>query len=618
MNLTELHFIRPYWLLSLIPYLVILSMLLKNKLQQGNWTQVCDAELLPYLLQQKAVKHSRLPLTAGAIAGLLSIVALAGPTWQRLPSPVFKNDSAVVIALDISRTMDAQDIKPSRLIRARYKIADILKRRKDGQTALLVYAGDAFTVTPLTDDNDTIDSQLSALDTSLLAFAPGRNTALVLKRAMELLRRAGALSGDIILVTDGADLDNALPTVKALENYRLSVLAVGSEDGAPIALPEGGFVKDKQGNIVIPKMAVDELASLAKAGNGVFQTISADDRDIENLLANIEKPNEQGRENNNMLLDQWDDKGPWLLLLALPLAALSFRKGLLCIGLLLLLPLPKNSYAFEWQDLWLNKNQQAQEAYKNNQFEQAAEKFESPDWKAAAQYKAGQYQQAADTLSNSKTADAAYNQGNALAQQGQLEEAIKAYEKALQLDPNNSDAKYNKELVEKELEKQKQQQQQENKDQKKDDQQDKKDQSKEDSDKKDDKDGKKSESSDEQKKSDQKSESSEQQQQEKDSEKQPEKPEQQESAKQQEQPKKAEENKPETEPAKSDEQKQEEQQKAQQSAAQQQEKPKDETEQANQQWLNRIPDDPAGLLRRKFEYQYKYEYQRKRNRQGDN
>jgi Ca-activated chloride channel family protein len=614
MNLTDLHFIRPYWLLSLIPYLVILLALLKNKLQQGNWTQVCDAELLPYLLQQKVVKQSRLPLTAGAIAGLLSIFALAGPTWQRLPSPVFKNDSAVVIALDISRTMDAQDIKPSRLIRARYKIADILKRRKDGQTALLVYAGDAFTVTPLTDDNNTIDSQLSALDTSLLAFAPGRNTALVLKRATELLRRAGALSGDIILVTDGADLDNALPAAKALENYRLSVLAVGSEDGAPITLPEGGFVKDKQGNIVIPKMAVDELASLAKAGNGVFQTISADDRDIENLLANIEKPNEQGRENNNMLLDQWDDKGPWLLLLALPLAALSFRKGLLCIGLLLLLPLPKNSYAFEWQDLWQNKNQQAQEAFKNNQFEQAAEKFESPEWKAAAQYKAGQYQQAADTLSNSNTADAAYNQGNAFAQQGQLEQAIKSYEKALQLNPNNSDAKYNKELVEKELEKQKQQQ--DNKDQKQDDQQDKKDQSKEDSDKKDDKDGKKSESSDEQKKSDQKSESSEQQ--EKDSEKQPEKPEQQESAKQQEQPKKAEENKPETEPTKSAEQKQEEQQKAQQSPAQQQEKPKDETEQANQQWLNRIPDDPAGLLRRKFEYQYKYEYQRKRNRQGDN
>ena len=121
---------------------------------------MCDAELLPYLLQEKAVNQSRWPLTTGAIAALLVIIALAGPTWQRVPSPVFRNESALVIALDLSRSMDAEDIKPSRLIRARYKIADILKQRKDGQTALLVYAGDAFTVTPLTDDTETIDESV--------------------------------------------------------------------------------------------------------------------------------------------------------------------------------------------------------------------------------------------------------------------------------------------------------------------------------------------------------------------------------------------------------------------------------------------------------------------------
>ena len=82
-------------------------------------------------------------------------------------------------------------------------------------------------------------------------------------------------------------------------------------------------------------------------------------------------------------MDQWDDKGPWLLAFALPLAALSFRKGLLCWALLLLLPLPKNSYAFTWQDLWQTKNQQAQQAYQNKQFEEAANLFDNPDWKAA-------------------------------------------------------------------------------------------------------------------------------------------------------------------------------------------------------------------------------------------
>ena len=394
MNLAEFHFIRPYWLLAIIPYVVIVALMLRNKLSQGNWSAVCDAELLPYLLQEKAVNQSRWPLTTGAVAALLVIIALAGPTWQRLPSPVFRNESALVIALDLSRSMDAEDIKPSRLIRARYKIADILKQRKDGQTALLVYAGDAFTVTPLTDDTETIDSQLSALTTDIMP-SEGSNTEFVLEKAVELFKQAGLQKGQILLVTDGVNLDKTLPAVKALDGYTLSILGVGTADGAPIALPEGGFLKDEQGTIVIPKLNAGDLAKLAQAGKGVYQTITANDADIQTLLSAVDKPvQQQGKENKNLLLDQWEDKGPWVLLLVLPLAALSFRKGLLCFALLLLLPLPKNSYAFEWQDLWQSKDQQAQQAYKNNQFEQAAKLFENPDWKAAAHYKAGEYDKA--------------------------------------------------------------------------------------------------------------------------------------------------------------------------------------------------------------------------------
>ena len=501
MNLAEFHFIRPYWLLAIIPYVVIVVLMLRNKLSQGNWSAVCDAELLPYLLQEKAVNQSRWPLTTGAFAALLVIIALAGPTWQRLPSPVFRNESALVIALDLSRSMDAEDIKPSRLIRARYKIADILKQRKDGQTALLVYAGDAFTVTPLTDDTETIDSQLSALTTDIMP-SEGNNTEFVLEKAVELFKQAGLQKGQILLVTDGVNLDKTLAAVKALDGYTLSILGVGTADGAPIALPEGGFLKDEQGTIVIPKLNASDLAKLAQAGKGVYQTITANDADIQTLLSTIDQPvQQQGKENKNLLLDQWEDKGPWVLLLVLPLAALSFRKGLLCFALLLLLPLPKNSYAFEWQDLWQSKDQQAQQAYKNNQFEQAAKLFENPDWKAAAHYKAGEYDKALENLKNNQSALSAYNQGNALAQSGQLEQAIKAYEKALTINPDDNDAKYNKELVEKELEKQKQEQQQNKK------QDDKQQQSKQDSQQG--KEGDKSEKSEEQKKSEQKPEQSE-------------------------------------------------------------------------------------------------------------
>lgn len=330
MNLSEFHFIRPYWLLAIVPYLVLLTLMVKNKLSQGSWNAVCDTGLLPYILQQKTVSRSRWPLTAGAIAGLLVIFALAGPAWERLPAPVFRNESALVIALDLSRSMDAEDIKPDRLTRARYKIADILNRRKDGQTALLVYAGDAFTVTPLTEDTDTISSQLSALTTSIMP-AQGSDTASAIEMAVDLFKQAGLQKGQILLITDGVNIENTLDTVQSLGAYKLSILAIGTEEGAPIKTPRGGFLKDRQGSIVVPKLDPGELKELARSGGGTFQMISADDQDIESLLTAIERMSEHQatEEENELLLDRWEDRGPWLLLAALPFAALSFRRGLL-------------------------------------------------------------------------------------------------------------------------------------------------------------------------------------------------------------------------------------------------------------------------------------------------
>ncbi len=593
MSFSEFHFIRPTWLLAILPYLVIVVLMLRNKLSRGNWSAVCDAELLPYLLQEKAVQNSRWLLTTGAIAAFLVIVALAGPSWQRVPSPVFRNDSALVVALNLSHSMDAEDIKPSRLIRARYKIADILKRRKDGQTALLVYSGAAFTVTPLTDDTETINSQLTALTTDIMP-SEGNDTELVLKKAVDLFKQAGLQKGQILLITDSVDADKTKPAVTALENYSLSILGVGTAEGAPIALAQGGFLKDEHGSIVIPKLNASDLAKLAQQGHGIYQSISADDSDILALLSALEQPvQQQGKENKNLLLDQWEDQGPWLLLLVLPLAALSFRKGLLTIALLLLLSLPKNSYAMEWKDLWQNKDQQAEQAYKNNQFEQAASLFENSNWKAAANYKAGAYDKALENLApkpDEKNANVLYNQGNALAKSGQLEQALKAYEKALALNPADSDAKYNKELVEKALEKQKQDKNKQDQ-QKKDDKQDSSDKSDKDDQQK--KDDESSDKSEQQKASEQKPEQSEEkksQQQQADEQgkpdnKEPEKQPEADKTEQSAEPKKAED-------------------KQQPKPASEAVEPSDEQKQANEQWLKRIPDDPAGLLKRKFKYQY--------------
>jgi Ca-activated chloride channel family protein len=492
--------------------------------------------------------------------------------------------------------MDAADIKPSRLTIARYKIADILKQRKDGQTALLVYSGDAFTVTPLTDDTNTIDSQLAALTTDIMP-TQGNNTAVVLEKAVALFKQSGLQTGQILLITDAVDLKATLPTVKKLANFQLSVLGVGTEDGAPIALPEGGFLKDDQGSIVVTKLNTANLTSLAQAGSGLYQTLTSDDEDIKTLLNAFDKPiQQQGKADNDITLEQWNDQGAWLLLLVLPIAALFFRKGLLCVALLVLLPLPKNSYAFEWQDLWQRQDQQALEAFQQGDYGKAIEKFDNPDWQAAAHYKAGDYEKALKTYQSQteKTADNIYNQGNTLAQAGQLKEAIAAYQQALKLNPSHEDAKYNKELVEKELEKQQPKQNQ--------DKQQKSDQNKEQqqSDKQQSSENKDSQSQKQQES--QKNQQTEQQEQQSDEKQKPQKQEKgQEQLEQQEdaKPKEQQKSEQQAEQKKNETKKQAEQQvKPADSSA------KNEKQQANEQWLNRIPDDPAGLLRRKFKYQY--------------
>lgn len=579
MSLADFHFIRPYWLLVLIPTIVAILLLLKNKLDQGNWSNVCDAALLPYVLQEKPVHQSRWGLSAGAFSCLLVIIALAGPTWERLPSPVFRNDAALVIALDLSRSMDASDIKPSRLSRARFKIADILKQRKDGQTALLVYAGDAFTVTPLTEDTGTIASQLSALTTEIMP-SQGSNTTLALEKAVELLKQTGLQKGAILLVTDGINFDNTIDTVESLAGYRLSILGVGTPEGAPIKDFQGGFVKDRQGNIVVPKLNSSTLSKLAKKGNGLYQTISSDDSDIKQLISQLDNPNKkEGSTENKLLIDQWDEKGPWLLLLVLPLAALSFRKGLLTLTFICFLPFPETSYALEWKDLWTTQNQQAQQAFKQKNYQQAAEQFDNSQWKAAAQYNTKQFEQAIETLEKDQSAAGLYNKANAFAKSGQLQKAIETYDKSLQINPDDEDTKYNKEQVEKELEKQKKNQQQnDNKQQSEQDDSQEKDGEQ-------DEQGENSEQSGEQDESEQDSNNERSEQQPKDNSTAEESDEPE--SDQQQQKQETEEN----------DSKDESQQTAETSEY-------DESEQANEQWLNRIPDDPAGLLKRKFKYQY--------------
>ena len=461
--MSTFHFIRPLWFLALPPLLGLLGLLWllwHRRLRSRSWQQVCDPALLPHLLLGRSQRRANWPLLLMLVAVLTVVTALAGPTWRQLPQPLFRQQSALVICLDLSRSMLAADLKPSRLVRARLKIQDILHQRLEGQTALVAFAGDAFAITPLTEDQRTIESLLGSLEPSLMPVqgsAPDR----ALKLGAELLLQAGLKHGTLLLVTDEDRPGLAEEAADRLrqQGLKLQVLGIGSPEGAPIPLPEGGFYKDRDGNLVLPGLKEPGLRQLAKIGGGAYRRISIDDSDFHALLADLDSQRlDRAEATQNRLGDRWEEAGVWLLWLLVFPAAGAFRRGWLAVFVLLLLSPPPAS-AMSWQDLWQRPDRQAEAAFEAGQYEAAATHFEDPRWKASALYRAGRFADALQALPEPKTGDDWYNRGNALAQAGQLSEALKAYDQALKLNSENEDAQANRKLVADALE---QQQQQEN------------------------------------------------------------------------------------------------------------------------------------------------------------
>ncbi|MEM8817790.1 MAG: VWA domain-containing protein, partial [Pseudomonadota bacterium] len=397
-----------------------------------------------------------------ALTGVLAALALAGPAWERIEQPVFRSDQALVVALDLSRSMDAGDLTPSRMQRARLKILDLLERRDGGQTALVVYSSNAFTVTPLTSDADTIASLVNSLSTDIMP-SRGSYPVAAIDKGGQLLEQAKAPVGEVLLVTDGGTSPAAERYARALRDagYTLSVLGVGTREGAPIPRSTGGFVTDQRGRIAVPVLEEDGLRKLARAGGGRYATLSADDRDLDYLLSG--ETLSRSKSDDAQATDQWREEGPWLVLLLLPLAALAFRKGWVLLLLIVLLPAAQQAEASVWDDLWLTSDQQAKRALENGEAEAASELFENPEWAAVAGYRAGAYGKSAAGFGSYDDPRNLYNLGNALARMGEIESAIDAYDEVLEIEPGNEDARYNRDLLEEFLrEQQEQQQEQQN------------------------------------------------------------------------------------------------------------------------------------------------------------
>lgn len=592
--LTQFHFLRPEWLWALIPSVVFFALLWRLQQHNSNWMKTISAELLPHLLDEGSQQKRHHLVIMILLAWLIAIIALAGPTWSKLPQPVHQREDALVIIMDLSLSLYATDLKPSRLIYAQRKLADILHARKEGQTALIVYSGDAHVVSPLTDDTATITAMVPALAPNIMP-SYGSNATAAAETALKLMKDAGVAQARILLITDEL-LEKDLKPVARLfagNNTDLAILGIGTKDGAPIPTREGGFLKDNNGGIVVAQLNTDTLQSLANKTGGRYIRSSISDQDIKLLL-----PETVFEENTRQIereFDIWQEQGHWLVLLLLPIMLLSFRRGWLLSLLFAFSIIPDRAEAFEWQDLWQNKNQRGKKAFNQGDHQQAAELFKSDDWRASAQYRAGDYQAAAQSYSLNDNAQSNYNRGNALAKAGQIDPAIKAYERALELDPQMSDAIDNKALLEqlKQQQENQDQDQQQNEDSEQ-SSQDEQNQSQQNSDQSNEKPEDPS-SQEQQSDQDQQSQSDEQQNSEQDSEQQAQQSEDEKRQQQEDQNK---------DPSDAESE--------QQSLAQQSEQEPLDTEQqqALEQWLRRVPDDPGGLLRRKFDYQYRQNMQK--------
>ena len=443
----DFHFIRPEWLLAIPVAIVIAVLLARRQLGAGHWRDVIDPALMPHVLSRKRSGGVDWRWWLTGLVGIIAAVALAGPAWQRIEQPVFRADQALVIALDLSRSMDAEDVQPSRLQRAKLKILGILDRREGGQTALLVYTANAYTVTPLTDDTDTIGALVGSLTTDIMP-SRGSYPEVGIRKAQSLLEQAGVGFGEVLLITDGGGSPAAEKAARDLRDagYLLSVMGVGTREGAPIPRMSGGFVTDTRGQIAVARLEERGLRDLAGVGGGRFALLTADDSDLDYLLSGeVYAATEVGDE--SMASDQWREEGPWLVLLLLPLAALAFRRGWALGLLIFIMPLPQAAHASLWDDLWLNKDQQAQRALDGGSPADAAALFDDTEWRGVARYRAGDYSGSAAEFAESGDTRNLYNLGNAMAQMGKYDSAIDAYEQVLEMEPDNEDARYNLDFV---------------------------------------------------------------------------------------------------------------------------------------------------------------------------
>ncbi|MGA2188711.1 MAG: VWA domain-containing protein [Steroidobacteraceae bacterium] len=511
-----MRFSHPWWLaVALLACALCVGMWRRHDARQrAALARFVAAHLRSELTQSISTAKRRVQRGLFLAAAVLLCAALAGPQLGYRWEQISRRGNEIVFAIDTSRSMLTPDIKPNRLARAKLAIDDFANQLDGDAVGIVAFAGSAFLVCPLTLDYGAFHESLSAVDTNTIPRG-GTNIASAIREAQAALRRRPGSDRILILVTDGEDLEGsalaAARSAKQQDGLTIFTVGVGTAGGDLIPIPAeqgGGFVKDETGQFVKSRLDEPALKAIAQATGGFYAPLGTQGEGLESIyktalgpLAKHDLASRQQRVYTERY--QWPlavSLGSLLLSLgvgtrrraparsAVPASAARVRVAALAVLMALIgaAPQPTRAAAPNPEDAYAKGDFGAAErAYAAAAQRDPAKPLLEYNLGTAA-YRAGQFPQAAQAFQQSITKapssdpkrladqeDAYYNLGNALFRAGQKTEqaspqetlqkwndAVKAYETALQLRANDADSKYNRDLVKRKIDALKQNQNQ--------------------------------------------------------------------------------------------------------------------------------------------------------------
>ncbi len=457
MEFNDFHFENDLWLwgILLIPFLWLLHGLFhqeRSRIQQLK--SFIDEQLLPHLVLNRSVTNRSIwtSLLLWSVLWALLMAALAGPRWDYKEVDVFKSSQSLVILLDLSQSMNAEDAPPSRITRAKQEIEDILRHSKGVKIALIAFAADPHMINPLTDDMEAIRHLLPSLDTGLV-YVQGSRLSPAFEMASRMLTSEPGNNKSILVITDGGFEDAsaiAMAREMAAKGIVIHTLGIGSKEGAPVKDIKGNFIKSN-GVMVISKLEAEKLKEVSKVGGGQYTEAHYSDRDSRIVLNQL-AARAEAEQAKNHTTRYWEERFYLLVLPVMAIILLWFRKGFIFHVALLCLCLPtENARAAEIDDYFRNDQQLGQHALERGDYDTAIQKFKDPYRQGVTHYRSGNFAEAEKAFRQSSRQevrkDAAYNLGNALAKQQKYDAAIEAYESLLEQHPAHEKAKHNLEVV---------------------------------------------------------------------------------------------------------------------------------------------------------------------------